>query len=127
MASVLVIDDDRDFCTTLGESLEEAGYRVRTAFDGESGVAEFAREAADVVVLDVIMPGKMEGVETMAEICDLDPDVAVVVMSGGGMGDPESYLCSAEALGARATLAKPFERSTLLSLLERFTSGSADD
>lgn len=122
MASVLVIDDDRDFCTTLGESLEAAGYEVRTVFDGESGVAEFARESADVVVLDVIMPGKIEGVETMVEICELDPAVPVVVMSGGGTGDPQHYLSSAEALGARATLAKPFERSELLALLEKFTS-----
>lgn len=128
MVSVLVIDDDRDFCLTLGESLEAAGYDVRTAFDGAAGVREFARLAADVVLVDMIMPGKLEGVETMGEIADLSPDVPIVVMSGGGTGGAEGYLRSAEALGACATLAKPFDRSALLSVLEKFvgagTAGS---
>lgn len=125
MASVLVIDDDRDFCRTLGESLEAAGYEVRTAFDGASGVTEFSRQAADIVLLDVIMPGKMEGVETMGEISDIAPDTCVVVMSGGGgTGDPQAYLRSAAALGARATLVKPFERAELLALLEDLLDGN---
>jgi DNA-binding NtrC family response regulator len=121
MASVLVIDDDRDFCCTLGESLEAAGYDVRTAFDGETGLAEFTRMRADVVLLDVIMPGKMEGVETMSELADVHPETPIVVMSGGGTGDPKNYLCSAEALGASATIAKPFERTALLAILEKVT------
>ena len=124
MASVLVIDDDREFCRTLGESLEAAGYDVRTVFDGASGVEEFSRQAADLVLLDVIMPGKIEGVETMTEISDIDPNIPIVVMSGGGTGDPQNSLRSAAALGARATLAKPFERSVLLALLEEVMDGT---
>lgn len=127
MASVLVIDDDREFCRTLGESLEAAGYDVRTVFDGASGVEEFSRQAADLVLLDVIMPGKIEGVETMAEISDIDPDIPIVVMSGGCAGDPQNYLRSAALLGARATLAKPFESSTLLTLLQEVMDGAGPE
>jgi DNA-binding response OmpR family regulator len=122
VASVLVIDDDRTFCETLGESLAQAGHEVRTAYDGAAGVAEFAREPADVVILDVIMPGKMEGVETMIELGDLKPGVPVVVISGGGTGEPEGYLSSAKALGAAATLAKPFDRAALLAVIADLTA-----
>ncbi len=123
MTSVLVIDDDRDFCITIRESLETAGYHVRTAYDGESGVREFERAGADVVLLDVIMPGRIEGVETMGEIHGIAAATPIIVMSGGGgTSGPEHYLASAEALGAAATLSKPFERSELIGLLEQFTA-----
>ena len=122
MVSILVIDDDRDFCVTLGESLEQAGYDVRTVFDGLAGLKEFSRSPTDVVLVDVIMPGKMEGVETMVEISGVSPETPIIVMSGGGMGDPEDYLRSVEALGAYATLAKPFDRKQLLAILETLTT-----
>ena len=66
-----------------------------------------------------VMPGKMEGVETMVEISGVNPNTPIIVMSGGGMGDPHGYLRSVEALGAYATLAKPFERQELLAILEK--------
>lgn len=127
MSSVLVIDDDRDFCRTLGESLEAAGYDVRVAFDGVSAIREFSSHGADIVLLDVIMPGKIEGVETMVEISDINPDVPIVVMSGGGTGDPQGYLRSAAALGARATLAKPFEAAAILALLRDVMDGTTTE
>ena len=125
MVSILVIDDDQDFCVTLGESLTEAGYDVRTVFNGLAGLREFSRSPTDVVLVDVIMPGKMEGVETMVEISGVNPDTPIIVMSGGGMGDPQGYLRSVEALGAYATLAKPFERQQLLAILEELSTETA--
>ena len=127
MPSILVIDDDRAFCDTLAESLAQAGYQVRSAYDGASGVAEFAREPTDVVIIDVIMPGQMEGVETMIEISEIKPGVPVLVITGGGTGEPEGYLSSAKALGAAATLAKPFERSVLLESVAGLVSGTTRD
>jgi DNA-binding response OmpR family regulator len=113
------------FCETLQDCLVAAGYRVRVAFDGATGVAEFVREPTDVVIVDVIMPGKLEGVETMIEIADLKPGVPVIVISGGGTGEPEGYLTSAKALGAAATLVKPFERSALLAAVAEVVEAAA--
>ena len=62
------------------------------------------------------MPEK-EGLETIAEIKALRGDVPVIAMSGGGRIGPTDYLETARYIGAAATLAKPFARSELVSLV----------
>jgi diguanylate cyclase len=56
-ATVLVVDDDPGARLLVGSALEVAGFRVITAADGKSAIAEFHAHPADCVVLDVVMPG----------------------------------------------------------------------
>ncbi|HEV7356865.1 MAG TPA: EAL domain-containing protein [Steroidobacteraceae bacterium] len=56
-ATVLVVDDDPGARLLVGSALEVAGFRVITAVDGKSAIAEFHAHPADCVVLDVVMPG----------------------------------------------------------------------
>ncbi len=79
---VLVVDDERDFATALGERLTWRGYEAVTAFSGSQALSELGR-GFDVVVLDLRMP-EMDGLETLAKIRDLDPHVQVVVLTGHG-------------------------------------------
>jgi len=82
-ALILVVDDEESNRDVVRLMLERGGYRVRTADDGEAGVAA-VREASgdiDAIVLDLAMP-RMGGEEALEAIRSIRPDVPVVVMSG---------------------------------------------
>src|SRR5258708_10929783 len=67
MATVLVVDDDPGARLLVGSALEVAGFRVVTAADGKSAIAEFQAHPADCVLLDVVMPG-MSGFDVCREL-----------------------------------------------------------
>lgn len=67
MTSVLLIDDDRELLALLKEYLEQEGFAVTTANDGESGAAEALSGHYAIVVLDVMMP-RLNGLETLRRI-----------------------------------------------------------
>jgi PAS domain S-box-containing protein len=79
--SVLVIDDDSDVRGFIAAALEELGYRVREASDGEEGLAEVERERPDLVIVDFIMPG-MSGAEVARNIRAKLPKQAILFVSG---------------------------------------------
>jgi PAS domain S-box-containing protein len=80
-ASVLVIDDDPDVRGFIAATLEELGYRVRQASDGEHGLKELSRETPDLVVLDFIMPG-LSGAEVASRILAKRPGQPILFVSG---------------------------------------------
>src|SRR5690606_20960302 len=67
MPHVLVIDDDRATCTVVARLLQVWGHETRCAFGGAEGLAELERFAADVVVLDLMMP-EMDGVAVLTAL-----------------------------------------------------------
>jgi PAS domain S-box-containing protein len=79
--SILVIDDDPDVRSFIAASLEEQGYKVRQAGDGRAGLAEIAREAADLVIVDFIMPG-LSGAEVASRILAEVPGQPLLFVSG---------------------------------------------
>jgi len=118
MTKLLLIDDDAQFCAMLAERLRGEGYTVTTAADGKPGLAEFRHGDYALVILDIILPD-MEGLETLRELRRIKATVKVIAISGGGMGDPGTYLRSARLLGADAIFAKPFDWPTFLAGLRR--------
>jgi len=78
---VLLVDDEKAFIQTLAERLEMRDFSVQTAFDGEEALSKIKEEDFDVVVLDVIMPGK-NGIETLKEIKSLKPLINVIMLTG---------------------------------------------
>ncbi len=68
---ILIVDDDREFCQLIYRFLQSSGqkYRVRFAYDGEEGWAALCKQPSDLVILDVIMPGKsgFEIIESMKQ------------------------------------------------------------
>ena len=55
---VLLVDDEREFIQTLAERLEVRNFSVQTAFAGDEAISKIKEQDFDVVVLDVLMPGK---------------------------------------------------------------------
>ena len=78
---VLIIDDERNIRLALRDILEDEEYDVIEAGDGEKGLAALQSEGADIVMLDVKLPGR-DGMEILAEIKDRWPAVEVIMISG---------------------------------------------
>ena len=78
---ILLVDDNRDGLLVRRALLEELGYTVEVAENGEKGLALFQASNFDVVVTDYRMP-KMNGVEMIARIRQIDPHARIVLLSG---------------------------------------------
>ena len=115
--SILVIDDDETTRHVLRAILEREGYTVLDAPDGDKGIRQYQENPTDLVITDIIMPGK-EGIETIRDLRQEFPNVKIVAISGGGRIGPDSYLQMARGIGALRTLTKPIDRTALLKTVE---------
>ncbi|WP_043770168.1 response regulator [Desulfobulbus propionicus] len=118
MKRILVVDDEAQIRTMLTQMLEQEGYAVQTAENGEEGLALVAREAFDLVITDMIMPVK-DGLKFIMELVRDYPTLKILAISGGGAIKAERYLTMAGYLGDIATLEKPFKRDVLLDLVRK--------
>ena len=78
---VLVVDDERDFLDSLVRRLQRRSVDAAGVTSGEAALEHLERQKADVVVLDVKMPG-MNGIETLRLIKQRYPDVEVILLTG---------------------------------------------
>jgi CheY-like chemotaxis protein len=113
---VLIIDDEVLFRQMLCQFLTQSGYEVIEAADGAEGLKLFFEMPVDLVILDVIMPGK-EGIETLVEIKCQFPNAKIIIISGGGWYGTEIDFDMARKLGA-VTLEKPFELQKLSQVVD---------
>ena len=111
--SILVIDDDALFAKVLAQLLERLGYRVSVASNGTEGIERFREQAPDLVITDLILPGK-DGLATIAELQQEFGDFKFIAVSGGDL----NCLPRARRLGARHTFLKPFDTEELLETIE---------
>ena len=118
MNSVLVIDDDPVFCRVVEGILENDGYAVTTVGDAQSGISRFGELNPDLVIVDILMPGK-EGMATILELREANPDARILAITGGGNFAAHDVLRIAELLGADNSLKKPFEPVALLATVKR--------
>ena len=118
MSNVVVVDDDRFIRETLATALTRAGHEVRTAEDGREALKQLAAQPADVVVVDILMPGQ-EGIETILTLKRRTDRPLIIAISGAGAHGRMDFLGAAARLGADHTLAKPFRPTCLLQLIER--------
>ncbi len=80
---ILIIDDEKAICNTLKEILQYEKYEVDIANDGEEGVKKAKAEVYDLVLCDIKMP-RMDGLEVLALLQQINPEMPVVMISGHG-------------------------------------------
>lgn len=78
---VLLVDDEEQFVEVLAQRLQGRGYKVETAFNGDDAIELVNRHEVDVVILDVLMPGR-DGIETLRELKRIKPLVEVIMLTG---------------------------------------------
>ncbi len=123
MGSILIIDDEEDIRDALQMILESVGHDVKVASNGNEAVELQRGEPADLIISDIIMPGK-DGVNTIKEIRQEFPGIRIIAISGGGSVQPNeyvpeaitttAYLAAAKEAGADMVFTKPFERNDLI-------------
>ena len=112
---VLVVEDEVDFRDTLEVVLALEGLVVTAVGDGAAAIAAARRCRFDLVITDLRMPG-MSGIDTIAALKQIDPEVPVIVATGYA-SDEIAEECAAR--GAGHVLRKPFELKELVDLVLR--------
>ena len=114
MPSVLIVDDEPNIRRMVGALLAAEGYEVRNAENGAAGLAQATESEPDVLLLDLMIPGELDGLATLARLREALPDVPVVMMSGrAGLSDA----VRATKLGAFNFLEKPLSPEGVLLAL----------
>ncbi len=113
--TILVVDDEEALRETVRAMLEELGYRVLTAADGQEGVNQFKQHAVeiDLILLDMIMPG-MNGKDCFVELKKIRPDARVVLCSGFSTKEDVEEMLKA---GLSGVLSKPFHEDDLAGMI----------
>jgi two-component system OmpR family response regulator len=110
VARILVVDDDAHIRDVVRFALEKAGHSVSEAADGKTALAEFARSAADLVVLDILMP-ELDGLEVCRE---LRRSSAVPILFLSSRDEELDRVLGLE-LGADDYVVKPFSPRELVA------------
>ena len=124
MARILIIDDDDQLRHMLCQALEQAGYETVEARDGEEGLEHYRATPTDLIITDILMPGK-EGLETIMELRREVPGIKIIAISGGGQTGNMTFLEVARYLGAQRALQKPFELRELLNAVREVLESQA--
>lgn len=118
MPSVLIVDDEPNIRRMVGALLSAEGYDVRDAANGAAGLMLAQASEPDVALVDLMMPGELDGLALLARLREQRPDLPVVMMSGrAALTDA----VRATKLGAFTFLEKPLTpEGVLLALASAF-------
>ena len=112
----MVVDDEPSMLRYLQTLLEVESYNVDTASSGEEAIAKLQNGAPDVVLLDVLMPGGMDGLQTLEHMRETHPQLKVIMLSC--VSDTRKVV-QAIRLGAQDYLTKPFQKNELEAVIEQ--------
>lgn len=112
MKKILLVDDEGAIRSMVSAVLKKEGRSFVEACNGTEAQAFLAADSYDLVISDVIMPD-CDGIELVMSIRRKQPDVPVIVMSGGGRVQANHYLNLAKKLGAVRVFEKPFDTTML--------------
>jgi len=78
----MVVDDEKDFLETIVKRLDKRGIGTEGALNGEKALELMREKRFDVVLLDIKMPGGMDGIETLREMKKIAPLTEVILLTG---------------------------------------------
>src|SRR3954471_22178710 len=114
--TVLLVDDDADIVDSMRALLENRGYRVLVARDGNAGLTVAEREGPDLIVLDMMMP-KKSGFLVLEKLKGRPGGLIPTIMITGNEGS--RHRAYAEMLGVRDYIRKPFAMEKLVKAIEK--------
>ena len=114
MKRILIIEDDRSIAEIEKDYLEMSGYFVSVAYDGETGLKRIQSEKFDLVILDIMLPGR-DGFSILSSLPE-DKDFPIIVVSAK---DEEFSKIKGLGLGADDYMIKPFSMGELVARVSR--------
>ena len=118
--TILVVEDDEALSEALQETLEIAGYQIRTASNGILALQLLENEAVDLIVSDINMP-KMDGHHLLKKVKDQYPEIPVMLMTAYGT---IQQAVDAMRDGAVDYMVKPFEAEVLVNMVGQYVGSS---
>ncbi len=112
--TILTVEDDAAIRRGVVDALSFAGYEVLQAADGDAGMEMALRREYDLLLLDLVMPGK-SGLEILAAVRDVRPTAPVIILTARG---EEADRVDGLRLGADDYVVKPFSVKELLARVE---------
>ena len=112
---LLIVDDEKNLCRMLQTAFSIDGHETRVAEDGEAALISFVQDKPDVVLMDIRMP-KLDGIEALKRMRELNPEVPVILMTAYAAVETA---VDALRLGAFDYVIKPFDLTDLKLLISR--------
>ena len=120
MHKVLIVDDDTAFVQILQEILEEQGYEVKSAVDGNEGYFNYLLFKPELIITDIQMP-RCNGLQLMRYVRTHDPRIRTIYMSAD-LNRFKTLLDEERQRYNANLLAKPFSKLDLMRLLPQATA-----
>lgn len=117
MAKILVVEDEAAIRRLIHDSLEQDGYTLLEAVNAEEGLLLAEKEVPDLLLLDVMMPGALDGLEVCRRAKAMPALAAAKIVILSARGRQEDLEQGSQA-GCDAYLVKPFSPLQLMSLVE---------
>ena len=115
--NILIVDDDKDICSTLSKILSSKGYLSNIANNSDAAINEIKNTPIDLVLLDVWLEGSQkDGIELLKIIKKFNPNIPVILISGHANID---MAVKAIKLGAFYFIEKPFKSEKLFLIMDR--------
>ncbi|MFH1942839.1 MAG: response regulator [bacterium] len=121
MKSILIVDDEQIVLDVLQRILLYLGYKVVITDTGEQAMEEFSTQEFDLVLMDVMMPGK-NGFKVAREMIDKKPDQKIVIITGLSEDAVFSQPIS-DDVHVKHVLSKPFTLENVKAVLEEALHG----
>jgi DNA-binding NtrC family response regulator len=116
---ILIVDDDADICQTLTKVLKSQGYQVLTAFSGEEAIQIAREKTCQIAFIDVKLP-KIDGLETLLRLKDINPGILPIMMTGF-RNEFKEALDKAREASVITCLYKPFDPAKAADLVRRIS------
>ncbi len=116
---VLIVDDSQEISSIVKMILEDEGFEIRSATDGEEGLRIFVEFQPDLIITDIQMPGE-NGIEFVRNIRRLNPLVRTIYMSADFCSFRMPLEEEKEKYSA-GLLEKPFSKDELMGLVSKIT------
>lgn len=107
MRHMLIVEDERDLCACLEDYFTAKGFSVVSVFSGEEALERLMAGPADVVLLDILLPG-LSGLEVLKRLRKLQPRARIIMVTAL---DQVELRAEARLYGAAAYITKPFDFS----------------
>jgi len=116
MSKILIVDDEEKVCWAFEQFLKEEGYTAVIASNAQEALEKLTSEIPDLVIMDIKMPGQMDGLDALAEMRRLMPDVYVIIMTAYGT---MQTAIKAMQSGAYDYIVKPLDLDQVKLVIER--------
>ena len=121
MGKILIIDDEKEMREISSQIFLLEGFEADTASDADSAMFKIKNNKYDFLLVDLVLPGRMNGLDIIKRVRQLYPHIKIIAYSGfSGIDIAEKVIRA----GANNFIAKPFKRQEIISVVNNLYNES---